>query len=187
MANSELAIFCRQIRNRSQENRKALSLLHRDALTGNIMGVLRQELDSMVRCIFLLSVIDRPYRERLIHDSVDGRPWRSKDSRSKVTDRHMVDLSSNLHGWAKNVYTFGCGFIHLSAFHDYPDRDPFDRLTPNEHSDIARYLLQYHQFVMSERPTIRDIEPLLPAVFEKISGNLECYVRDLEAGLDLQF
>jgi len=28
--------------------------------------------------------------------------------------------------------------------------------------------------------------PVLPAVFEKISANLECYVKDLEAGSHLE-
>jgi hypothetical protein len=113
MADSELTMFCRQVRQPSQENREALFLLHRNALTGNIMGVLRQELDSMVRCILLLSVTDRQYRGQLLHDSVIGNPWRTKDGKRKVADRNMVDLSSRLHGWTQNVYAFGCGFIHL--------------------------------------------------------------------------
>ena len=78
MAESELTISCRQVRKRSQENSDALRLLHRSALIGNVMGILRQELDSMVRCIFLLSVTDRQYRERLIHESVTGVAWRTR-------------------------------------------------------------------------------------------------------------
>lgn len=186
MADSELAIFCRQVRKRSQENREALCLLHRNALMGNVMGVLRQELDSMIRCIFLLSVTDRQYRERLLHDSAIGNPWRNKDGRGKVTDRDMVDLSSRLHGWTQNVYAFGCGFIHLSAFHDYSDRDPFDSLTPEDRHDIAHYLHQYHGVVMEHSTKLRDIEFVLPAIFTKISDNLEWYVRELEAGSNLQ-
>jgi hypothetical protein len=77
MPDSELEIFCRQVRTRSQENKEALALLHRNALTGNVMGVLRQELDSMVRCIFLRSVTDRQYRQRLLEDSVSGKSWRT--------------------------------------------------------------------------------------------------------------
>lgn len=139
----------------------------------------------MVRCIFLLSVTDRPYRERLIHDSVNGVAWRSKDGRRKVTDRDMVDLSSNLHGWAKSVYAFGCGFIHLSSFHDYSDRDPFDSITPEERRDIANHLNYYHGVPMDRDIGLRDIEWVLPAVFEKISDNLECYVKSLESGSGL--
>ena len=140
----------------------------------------------MVRCIFLLSVNDRQYRERLLHDSVSGNPWRTKDGKGKVTDRVMVDLSSKLHGWTQNVYAFGCGFIHLSAFHDYSDRDPFASLTTEDRHDIARYLRSYHCVAMGDTTRLSDIEFVLPAVFDKISANLECYVKDLEAGSDVQ-
>ena len=149
------------------------------------MSVLRQELDSMVRCVFLLSVTDMQYRERLIHDAVTGKAWRTVDGKHKVTDRDMVDLSGKLHGWTQNVYAFGCGFIHLSAFHDYKDRDPFESLTSDERRSIAHYLHYYHGFVMDQNTKLRDIENVLPGVFQKISDNLECYVKDLEAGSSL--
>ena len=187
MADSELTIFCRTVRKRSQENKQALDCLHHHGrLVGNVMSILRQELDSMVRCIFLLSVADRRYRERLIHDSVVGKPWRSKDGKSTITDRKMVDLSSKLHGWAGNVYAFGCAFIHLSSFHDYSVRDPLGSLTPHDHENISRYLHEYHGIVINGNTKFLDIEFALPAVFEKISANLECYVRDLEADSDLE-
>jgi len=115
MADSELTVFCRQVRNRSRENREALALLHRSALTGNVLAVLRQELDSMVRCVFLLSVSDRLYRKRLLEDSVSGLLWRTENGRRKITDRDMVDLTSKLHGWTQNVYAFGCGFTTFQS------------------------------------------------------------------------
>jgi hypothetical protein len=180
MPDSELEIFCRQVRTRSLENKEALALLHRNGLTGNVMGVLRQELDSMVRCIFLLSVTDRQYRQRLLEDSVSGKSWRTEDGKRKVTDREMVDLSGKLHGWTQNVYAFGCGFIHLSAFHD-PNRDPFDSLTPENRKVIAHYLRYYHGVTIDRTTTFREIEMVLPAVFDKISSNLECCIRDIEA------
>jgi hypothetical protein len=97
----------------------------------------------------------------------------------------MVELSTKLHGWTRNVYAFGCGFIHLSAFHDYPNKDPFDSLTPQERNDIAQYLRSYHGVSMDSVTTFCDIERVLPAVFEKISDNLECYVKALEEDSDL--
>lgn len=163
-----------------------MALLHRSSLTGNVVAVLRQELDSMVRCIFLLSISDRSYRGQLIDDAVQGRPWRSKDGKRKVTDRDMVELSAKLHGWAQNVYAFGCGFIHLSAFHDYSDRDPFDFVTPEDRKNIGHYLKHYHGIPVDAATKFGDITTILPAVFEKIAENLECYVKDLEADLDLK-
>jgi len=71
------------------------------------MAVLRQELDSMVRCVFLLSVSDRRYRKRLLEDSVNGRPWRTEDGSRKITDRDS---------WTQNVYAFGCGLSIFQLF-----------------------------------------------------------------------
>ena len=186
MADSELTIFCRQVRMRSQENGKALQALHHNGLLGNLIGVLRQELDSMVRCIFLLSITDKQYRDQLIHDSVSGNAWRSQDGRRKITDKDMVNLSNNPHGWTQDVYKFGCGFIHLSAYHDYSERDPFDSLTPEDRRNIADHIQYYHGVMIDNTTKLRDIEFVLPGVFKKISDNLECYVRDLETGADLR-
>ena len=185
LAESNLEIFCRQVRKRSSENRKARALLHRNALTGSVVSILRQELDSMVRCIFLLSIADNEYRMKLLADSVSGKLWRTKDDKSRVTDREMVDLANRLHGWTRNVYAFGCGFIHLSALHDYADRDPLAQLAPQDRKEIALYLRNYHGVAMDEDTTFRDIEAVLPAVFEKISSNLECELQDLERGAAL--
>jgi hypothetical protein len=48
--------FCAAIRARSAEHAEAVRLLGRQQATaGVVVGILRQELDSMVRAIFLLS------------------------------------------------------------------------------------------------------------------------------------
>jgi len=139
----------------------------------------------MVRCVFLLSVVDSQYQKQLLRDSVSGKQWRSKDGKRKITDREMVDLSSQLQGWTKSVYTFGCAFIHLSSFHDYANRDPLDSLTPEDRRSLAYYLAYYHGFKMDQATRFRDIEIVFPAVFEKISANLECCIKDLEDGTSL--
>ncbi len=185
MADPNLEVFCRQVRSRSRENQDALLLLHRNALTGPVFAILRQELDSMVRCIFLLSVADRQYRARLIEDSVNGNPWRARNGKRKVTDRDMVELASSLHGWTRSVYDFGCAFIHLSAFHDRLARDPFDALSQAERSIIGDHLYHYHCVTVGPETKLRDIEAVLPRVFDKIHSNLECYIEQIEADLDL--
>jgi hypothetical protein len=73
----------------------------------------------------------------------------------------------------------------LSAFHDYPNKDPFDSLTPEQRNDITQYLRSYHAFAMDSATKFRDIERVLPGVFDKISGNLECYVKAIEEDSDL--
>ena len=87
MAADNLEIFVRQIRERSRENAESLGLLHRENLHANVVSILRQELDSLVRAIFLLSQTDRSYRNALIADSVEGRPWTKKGGKGRITDR----------------------------------------------------------------------------------------------------
>jgi hypothetical protein len=122
-----LNIFCRQIRNRSNEHRQAVHLLSYAELPSQIVSILRQELDSMVRVVYLLTIPDMILRDELIKASVEGNQWElttTKGKKRRVTDKEMVELANHLQGWTRSVYRFGCAFIHLSNFHDYQDRDP---------------------------------------------------------------
>jgi len=177
--------FCRQVRSRSRENAQAIRLLHGAELYGNVISVLRQELDSMVRVIYLLSITDRDRRARLIEDAAAGRIWKSP-SAGRITDREMVALADRLHGWARSVYRFGCAFIHLSSLHDYRARDPVQALDPRERHDLVHHLRHYHGGPQSDNPTFEQIAPYLPRAFEKVASNLECYLKNLENGDDLE-
>lgn len=176
--------FCRQVRARSAENRQAIDSVR--ALPGQMVSVLRQELDSLVRVVFLLSQADRAYRQRLIEDSVSGRRWRKPNSQKVVTDREMVDLTDRLHGWTKSVYAFGCAFIHLSSFHDYKARDPLDQVSEAERKAILDHLRHYHGGPNGSSPRFIDVVPYLPMVFTKIADNLECYVKHIAQDDDLE-
>ena len=181
----QVNIFCRQVRARSIENRQAMSLMHRHHLTGQVFSILRQELDSIVRAIYLLSITDQDYRNQLIRQSISGEKWTAKNSRKKITDREMVELATTLHGWAERVYRFGCSFIHLSKFHDYQERDPVQELTDQEKDIIKESFWHYHGRPKERELTLIDIDFYLPMVFEKVSDNLECYLRMLEEGKNL--
>ncbi len=173
-------IFCRQIRARSDENRKAVSLLYNERLLSQIISVLRQELDSMIRVIYLLHQ-DTDYQSELLQASIEGKQWKTKDGKKKITDREMVELADSLHGWTKSVYKFGCAFIHLSSFHDYKSRDPMEMISSEERDSVLEHMRYYHGGPITDSPTITDIAPYLPRVFHKIADNLECYVKDLES------
>ena len=151
-----------------------------------MVSVLRQELDSLVRVVFLLAQGDREYRHRLIEDSVSGRRWRQLDSTKVVTDREMVDLTDRLHGWTRSVYAFGCAFIHLSSFHDHQSRDPLDQVSEAERHAVLEHLRHYHGGPHGASPRFSDIVPYLPMVFTKIADNLECYVKQVEQDGDLE-
>lgn len=180
----DLETFCRQVRARSAENRQAMLALR--ALPGQMISVLRQELDSLVRVVFLLAQNERSYRHGLICDSVYGRRWRRRNSQQPVTDREMVDIADALHGWTRSVYAFGCAFIHLSNLHDHQVRDPLDQITEAERNAILDHLHHYHGGPHGASVRFSDIVPYLPMVFTKIADNLECYVNQLEQDGDLE-
>ena len=162
-----------------------LAMLALRGLPGQMVATLRQELDSLVRVVFLLSQRDRLYRAQLVDDCVSGKKWTQPNSRKPVTDREMVELTDTLHGWTRSVYSFGCAFIHLSHMHDYQTRDPLDQVSEAERNSILSHLRRYHGAPHGAEPRFTDIIPLLPAVFTKIADNLECYVTQLERDDDL--
>jgi hypothetical protein len=93
----------------------------------------------------------------------------------QVTDKDMVDKANELMGYVQYVYKFGCGFIHLSDFHNYTTTNPFDKLTETEKANVKNYLNQYHLFPIDNELTVESITNFIPDVFEKISSNLACY------------
>jgi hypothetical protein len=176
-----LATFLRQVRSRSREHRAAMDLLASAGLAGQMVAVLRQELDSMIRVIYLLTQ-SQARRALLLQDSIEGRKWSQEGSRASVTDREMVELAQHLQGWTRSVYKFGCAFIHLSGLHDYNDRDPLQQLPEEERQDILEHCRSYHGGPRSLNPTFTDLAPYMPRILEKIAGNLECYLEKLEQG-----
>lgn len=166
--------FRELIKQRSEEHEKAIMLLSGSDLTGQIMSILRQELDSMIRVIFL-SHQSLSEKNHLINQTLSDEPWRYKGTNTKVTDRDMVNLSNRIiDGWVNAVYTFGCAFIHLSSFHDYATNDPFLKMKPSDIAVIKGFLNNYHNFPMTEELNMKSIRPYLPLVFKKIKGNLVC-------------
>ena len=174
----EIKEFCNLVRKRSEENKQAVDALYNMALYGQVMSILRQELDSMIRCIYLLY---QPIEDRksLINQTLTGKRWQYNNGRI-ITDKNMVEIANNLQGWTKSVYKFGCAFIHLSNFHDYENADMFTDLDSNEKEDIKQHTNHYHGYDLNQTLTFLSIKPYLSQVFMKVYGNLECYISDLE-------
>jgi hypothetical protein len=162
-----------------------MRLLSLAGLAGQMVAVLRQELDSMVRVIYLLAQpSDR--RQFLIELSVNGKRWSQQNSNRAVTDKEMVDLSQRLQGWTQSVYKFGCAFIHLSSLHDYNDSDPFRLLPLDEKEDIVQHCRHYHGGPISDEPTFLDFVPYFPRILEKIATNLKYYLEELIKQVSLE-
>lgn len=163
----------------------AICLLFQARHLGQVVSILRQELDSMIRTIYLLSIQDRAERQRLIDASVNGAQWTVKGKTARITDKDMAEHAGQFQGWTASVYKFGCAFIHLSDFHDYSDRDPFRNLPDEEREEILRHMRSYHGGPIEDDPSFGDISRYFPAVFDKVSSNLECYLESLERDEDI--
>ncbi|MCF6442320.1 hypothetical protein L1077_23110, partial [Pseudoalteromonas luteoviolacea] len=179
---SSIKRFCSILRKRSAEHKEAINKVQ--GLHGIVVSILRQELDSMVRAIYLLNISEQDELERLVKQTLDGEVWTvltAKGKVAKVTDRDMVELSNELNGWTRSVYKFGCSFIHLSNYHDYSSENPFDQLTEDDQASILEHMRKYHGGPMSDSPSFTELAYYFPSVFKKISGNLECYIKELES------
>jgi hypothetical protein len=173
--------FIRIIRKRSQEHRAAMDRVTDLPLI--IAAILRQELDSLIRVLYLLSIQSLEERERLISQTLAGEKWTivtEKGTNREIKDREMVDAANKLHGWANLAYRFGCSFIHLSNFHNYSDQNPFEMLSETEKRDLLMYLRQYHNGPSKDHPSFDELKNYFPNVFKKIADNLECYLEHLE-------
>jgi|SRR3989338_896576 len=183
--NKETDTFCRAVRLRSNENKAAINCLsHQQNILSPMMAILRQELDSLVRVIWLLSIVDKTERKRLIHATLSGEKWTHAPNGKmrRITDREMVDLAQWLYGWAQSVYRFGCAFIHLSDFHNHAAEDPFRKLPRAEREDILRHMRAYHGGPSGNDPGMAELASYIPQVFNKIAGNLDCYLTSLAEG-----
>jgi hypothetical protein len=170
--------FIELIQNRSKENSESLRDDFVKRRIGKCMETLRTELDSFIRVMYLGRISDINERRRLIQQTLLGEKWTVLTPNNKwkqVTDKDMVDKANELIGYVHYVYKFGCGFIHLSDFHNYAITNPFDKLNETEKSDVKNYLNQYHHFPIDTQLTVESITDYIPDVFEKISSNLTCY------------
>lgn len=172
--------FCKILRERSDENKKAINLMIQNGLYGQAISILRQELDSMVRVIFLLNEPNLSIRTHFIDQTLNNQKWTLPNSRTVVTDRNMVDLANTLFGWAQSVYKLGCAFIHLSPMSNYKNGNPFLQLSREEIENIKLHLNDYHGFPLTNGLTMESVTPYLLRVFTKVSDNLKSYIDGLE-------
>ena len=173
------------MRPRFREETTAEKLRESGALPSVMVALLRQELDSMIRVLYLLTIRDREVRRTLIAASLIGDRWRYP-GRRLVTDADMVARASVIRGWAEDAYRFGCAFIHLSNFHDHEATDPFRVLPDDEKAQILGHMRGYHGGPLIDDPGFADLAPWFPPVLRKIAENLECYLVELESDGEIE-
>lgn len=175
--------FLAGAKTRSLENSKSFGLLYDQCCYVVCIGLMRQELDTLLRLSFLW----RPETPKDVAVSLmektvtSGAKWSYQENGKKVilNDKTIVGLATFLGGWEQVAYDFGCKAIHLSDRHAYQISDPVKNLSLNDRQEIHQYLQSYHSYV-GENLTMDDIVVHLPKVMEKISENVEFYLEQLE-------
>ncbi len=172
--------FCHAVEARSREHHEAMEAALDKGWLSIAGSVLRMELDSMIRVIWLL---DHPEsRGQILAACVAGEGF--KAGRVSVRDIVMVNHAVSSHGWVRRVYDFGNRFVHLTNAHGYAERDPFQAY---EHrAEVIEYINDYHGGKIPGRPlddrsSLIDLVPYAPHVLEKITSNLDSYLSRLRA------
>jgi lipopolysaccharide biosynthesis glycosyltransferase len=115
--------------------------------------------------------------------SITGQRWNRPDGTGPVSDSKMIALAKKQKPWATMAYQYGSGFIHLSKYHDYQQRDPFLNLPQNKREDIVAYLQRYYRGTVTIESTFEEVALYIPEVFDKISDNTNSYVHALESSM----
>jgi hypothetical protein len=176
---SSLSKFCRQIQNRSIESQAAIPWLCSNFLYSPAIAILRQELDSLIRLEYLLS-LEQDERNQLIEFSVTGKTWTKPGTNSRLTDKAMVEGAGKHLPWSALVYKIGCSFIHLSNLHDYQNQQPVDVLSKADLESLIRYVREYHGGVLNKDSTFEEFFQFIPEIFQKGSKNVERRIEALE-------
>jgi hypothetical protein len=170
--------FIKQVENRSLENQNAFNLLYENECYGVCIGIIRQELDSLLRVSYLIEFNGWCFNEfafELVKNSVESGEWRylNNNKFKRVTDKEMLDKG----GWESIVYDFGCGLIHLSNKHSYKHNSILN-ISQNEKEKIIDYMKKYHDFDKTD-VDMNDIVEYLPRIYKKIRENIDYYLEEI--------
>jgi hypothetical protein len=156
---------------RSDENWNTLELLLRERRFGVAIGLLRQEIDTFIRLVYL-DTIDDPQAAKLINGWAQGKRW-------PVRDAVMVSVAEKSYFWVEIAYEFGCKLIHLSDFHDYQAIDPFGTMPIESKRTIIGFLRTHHGYTNPDIDLAEFVE-LMPPVMNKIRRKVIDYALRLD-------
>lgn len=168
--------FTNAIRQRSDENNKALSWLMEEKLYSLVGSIIRMELDSLIRICYIKSISNEERRRMLFIQFFNGQRW--KFEKDIVTDRNMVSFIANNLGlrWAEPIYDIGCAFIHLSPYHDYMNLSPTSSLTNEQRKIIINHVKDHHKIELEKDFSFIDLVGVAPLVYKKLRDNLLYYI-----------
>lgn len=178
--NEHLFTYCQTVRSSSQENETAMKLLIDNRLYKKAVATLREELELYVRTLYVWGQQDPAYKKQLLLDFTNNQQW--KDAKGKrLTDRTIIEYANTFGwGWEKMSYQFSCCFIHLSVLHNWENEEVTNAIPFAEKKIVIDYINNYHNTKLTYYSSFEEIVQYVMPIFEKIKGNLEYYIADLE-------
>jgi hypothetical protein len=166
---------------RLYENRKSFDLLFGIKHYGNCISIMCQELDQVIKILFLLNS-KKDDQKQFIESSINSQKWYiigSNNKKEYVTDDVVIQYSETLVGWDKSIYEFGLAFGNIANTFNYGTRDPIKGIGENDKNKIYRYIIEYHNKDFPENYDLGNLIIELPTIFNKISNNLKSYLDKL--------
>lgn len=166
------------IYHRLEENIKSFKLLFGIQHYGNCISIMCQELDQIVRLLFLINstLVER---KQFMESSINSHKWfimNRDNKREFITDEVLEEFTKTLTGWDKSIYEFGFAFKNLSSNFNYGSKDPIKSMNEEDRKKLYNYISEYHIKKFPNDFSLSDLIPVLPLIIEKISINLKSYM-----------
>jgi hypothetical protein len=175
---SEKDEYKRMVGHRLEENMKSFKLLFDMKHYGNCISIMCQELDQIIRLLFLLNSTAN-HKKQFIYSSINNQKWYTTGldhKRVYVTDDTLLQFSESLTGWDKCIYEFGFSFKNLSNNFNYGSRDPIKSMNETDRNRLHGYVKEYHVKDFPVEYSLEDLIPVLPMIIRLISNNLNNYM-----------
>lgn len=169
------------ISNRLEENIKSFDLLYSLKHYGNCISIMCQELDQIVRILYLMNCgIDS--KKQLISSSINNQKWHIThidNQKEYITDEILVNFSKSLKGWDQSIIEFGYLFKSISVNYNYGLRDPIKSMSEPDRVAIYTYIKNYHVENFPMQFSTDDLIPILPMIMKLIGEKLNDYLNAL--------
>jgi hypothetical protein len=169
------------ISHRLEENMKSFKLLFGMKHYGNCISIMCQELDQIIRLLFLLNS-NAAAKKLFIYSSINSHKWyivNKENKKEYITDENLLKFTETLSGWDKSIYEFGFSFKNLTTSFNYGSRDPIKSMSETDREKLYNYIREYHNKDFVSDFSLDDLIPVLPLIIEEISRNLKNYMSKL--------
>lgn len=178
---SEKEAYKRLISHTLKENWKSFTILFELKHYGNCISIMCQELDQVIRLLFL-SKSRMHERDELIGQALNSQKWfllGADRKKTYITEETLAEFATSLAGWERAIYEFGLAFKSLSNNYNYILKDPIKGLKEAERQKIHAYIVEFHDKAFPADFALGNLIPELQAIFERISENLKLAMEQL--------